>query len=97
MNKYIRGKQNGIILDYQERLAKNSLFEVVSEMEAYPERFAPVDLAKRDKKVDLEVPAEVAAAPNVAPPELIAEAERRFSKPRTTKVSTKTAGLKGEF
>lgn len=97
MKKYIRGKQNGLILDYQERLAKNSLFEVITEKEAYPERFAPVDLTKRDKKVDLEVPVEVTAAPNVAPPELVAEAEKRFGKGKGTKISpVKSAGLKGE-
>lgn len=67
MVKYLRAKTNGIVMDYHERLASNPDWELVTEQEAFPERFAPVDIKVREKKVELNVPVEVVAPPVVAP------------------------------
>jgi hypothetical protein len=47
---YIRVKADGFIYDYNEMLARNSLCEVITEQEAYPEREITEEVAERIKK-----------------------------------------------
>ena len=102
MTKYLRSKTNGMIFDWSEKLTRNPNVEEVTEQEAYPERFAPVDLSKREVMVELSVPKEaVTPPPNIAP-ELLAEASKPFgtknSKPiKKAPSTTDVAGLLGEF
>lgn len=90
MTQYLRAKTNGFIMEHNERLALLPEWESVTEQEAFPERFAPVDLEAREPQVDITVNAEV-ESPVVVSPELEVEATRRFKKPRMAT----TAGLKG--
>lgn len=95
MTKYLRAKTNGMIFEYTERLALNPNVEVITEQEAYPERFAPVNLEKHKPTIDLSVKVETVAPPVVAP-ELLAEASKPFgtrNSRRITGKSTETAGL----
>lgn len=94
MVQFIRGKQNGIILDYQERLANHPLFEVISEQEAYPERFAPVKFSEREQKITLDIP-EAVVKPQTISPELEIESTKRLRTPRMAQ-ATKITGNKGE-
>lgn len=89
MTKYLRSKVNGIILDWNERLANNPNMEVLTEQEAYPERFAPVDLSKRKSTIDLTVDAAAVIPPPVVAPELLAEASRPFGGPNAKRVSAR--------
>jgi hypothetical protein len=84
MTKFIRAT-NGIIFDYSERLAKVAGMEVVTEQEAYPERFAPVDLSKREQKIDLDVPEAVTEPPPYVSPEFAADAGRPLGSARAQK------------
>lgn len=101
--RYLRSKNNGMILEWNEVLARNPSVVEVTEQEAYPERSAPVDLSKREKIVDLSVPKDVVAPPPEVAPELLAEASKPFgtknSRPRSTKqtVAADAAGLLGDF
>lgn len=102
MKKYIRSKVNGIIFDYDARLVGNPNAEIITEAEAYPERFRPAELEKHTAKVSIQVPVEVTEAPNEAPDALRAEATERFSKPATTKLKAAPkkvdlGGLMGDF
>lgn len=45
--KYIRVIKDGFIYDYNEILAKNPGCEVITEEEAYPERFIPSHALER--------------------------------------------------
>ena len=99
MKKYLRAKTNGIIFEWNERLAFNQDVEEVTEEEAYPERFAPVNLKARKPTVDLSVKTETVAPPTVSP-ELLAEASKPFDGPRSRRVTVapsaapvSTAGL----
>lgn len=107
--RYLRSKNNGVIFEYTERLAANPNVEEITEQEAYPERFAPVDISKRKPTIDITIPEEVVKpAPEVAP-ELIAEASRPMGRgrpvvtpARTVKQTTKSAvpsfaGLVGDI
>lgn len=103
MTNYLRSKINGIVFDYNERLAIHPDVEVISERQAFPERFAPVDIAKHVPKVDLTIKEETEAPP-VTPPELAAQKGRVFGNIGQPKVAKKTTepkldvtGLKGEF
>lgn len=77
MRKYLRAKTNGMIFDWNEVLLNNPDIEEITEQDAYPERFAPVDLKTRTPVVDLTVNVET-VAPATAPPELLAEASKPF-------------------
>lgn len=44
---YIRVKKDGFIYDYNEQLAKHPSCEVISEEQAFPERFVPAHVADR--------------------------------------------------
>lgn len=91
MKRYVRSRINGIIFEWNERLALNPDVETVTEQEAYPERFAPVDLKAHKPTIDLSVKVETVAPPVIAP-ELLAEASKPFGTPRATRVSApKTA------
>lgn len=92
-----------MIFEWNEILARNPNVRELTEKEAYPERFAPVDLAKREKTVDLSVPEEVVTPPPQVAPELLAEASKPFgtknSRPRSAKqtVAADAVGLLGDF
>lgn len=100
MTKYLRAKTNGFVFEYNDRLAMLPEWEEVTEEQAFPERFAPVDLAKRETKVELTVSEAALAQPPVSP-ELEAEATRSMNR-RTTTRAPRTqvglpAGLEGAF
>ena len=103
--RYLRSNINGMIFEWNEIMAKNPDVKEVTEQEAYPERFAPVDLAKRKSEIDLNVPEAVTAAPVEASPELRGEASKPFgrgerivvSKPKKTMSATEAVGLVGDF
>lgn len=90
-----------MIFEWNAILARNPDVEEVTEQEAYPERFAPVDLAKRKAAVDVSVPEAVTTPPPDVAPELLVEASKPFgtknSKPHKAKQSADVAGLLGEF
>jgi hypothetical protein len=48
---YIRVKKDGFIYEHSERLAVHPECEVVSEMEAYPERFITPEVAEKIEAV----------------------------------------------
>ncbi len=95
MRKYIRSKVNGMIFDWNESLAKNPNAEVISENEAYPERFVPDTFKGYAPKVEIKIPEEIITPPNEAPLALREEATRRFSKPKTNKISASSADISG--
>lgn len=85
---YIRVKKDGFLYDYNEILAKNPGCEVITEQEAFPERFVPAHVAdrvktpgnpkhttKRKAALDLST-ADIPEAPLYTPPELAEEAAR---------------------
>lgn len=101
--RYLRSKNNGMILEWSETLARNPNVVEVTEQEAYPERLAPVDLSKREKAVDLSVPKAAVVPPPEVSPELLAEASKPFgtrnSKPHKAKPAPAidAVGLLGDF
>lgn len=85
---YIRVKKDGFLYDYNEILAKNPACEVITEQEAFPERFVPAHVAdrvgtpknpkratKRKAALDLTT-ADIPEAPPYTSPELAAEASK---------------------
>lgn len=50
--QYIRVKKDGFIYEYSPTLAANSACEVISEEQAYPERFVPAHALERIEKVE---------------------------------------------
>ena len=87
-NMYIRVKKDGFLYDYNEILAKNPGCEVITEQEAFPERFVPAHVAdrvgtpenpkratKRKAALDLTT-ADIPEAPPYTSPELAAEASK---------------------
>ena len=85
---YIRVKKDGFLYDYNEILAKNPACEVITEQEAFPERFVPTHVAdrvetpetpkratKRKAALDLTT-ADIPEAPPYTSPELAAEASK---------------------
>ena len=85
---YIRVKKDGFLYDYNEILAKNPACEVITEQEAFPERFVPAHVAdrvetpetpkratKRKATLDLTT-ADIPEAPPYTSPELAAEASK---------------------
>lgn len=90
---FLRHKEDGEIMHFDERLSKHPKLEIVTEREAYPERFADPSVADRVNppfrrgrarkqedmpRVDLNIPDEVVTPPPVTPPELAADAARGF-------------------
>lgn len=101
---YLRSIKTGVILPYNERIVRAGGVEPVTEEQAFPEKFAPVPLAERKEQVKIDVPAEAAEAPPYTPPELQADASRRFGTPTATRrnkpktdAATVVAGLDGDF
>lgn len=85
---YIRVKKDGFLYDYNEILAKNPACEVITEQEAFPERFVPTHVAdrvetpenpkratRRKAALDLTT-ADIPEAPPYTSPELAAEASK---------------------
>lgn len=106
MKQYMRSKVNKAIFDYNEVLLKNPSIEVISELEAYPERFAPVDLTARRLVVDLSVSDDVIPPPADPSPEVAAQRGTLFAavngpKPKPVKApkpaTTDVLGLVGEI
>ena len=84
---YIRVKADGFIYEYNERMAVHPACEVISEEEAYPERFITPVVAekieaiakpKRTRKVrkGLDLTTDIPVEPVYTDPELAAEAVR---------------------
>ena len=80
MDVYLRSKNNGVIFPYNDRLLAAGGLEVVTEKEAFPERFAPAKLSEREQSIKLTVD-EAAFVPEPSP-ELVAEATSRLKPPR---------------
>mgnify|MGYP001564731533 CR=1 FL=1 len=91
MKKYLRSRVNGIILEWNVRLANNPSMEALTEQEAYPERFTTIDLSKRKPTIDLTVDKAAITPPPVVASELLAEASRPFGGPKATRVTRKPA------
>jgi hypothetical protein len=53
--RYLRGREDGFIYDWNPILAENSSLEEVTEEEAYPERFVPKAQKGRQTKLTLDV------------------------------------------
>lgn len=97
--KYLRSKVNGMVFEYTERLAANPNVEVVTEREAFPERFTSAEVLKREPTIKLDVPAEVVAEPEVAP-ELAKQRGVTFAslpKIKLKKSNAEVAGLMGDI
>ena len=77
--QYIRVKSDGFIFDYNPILAANPECEVVSEEEAYPERFVPPATLARRSALDLST-ADIPEPPEASSPELAADAARGLMK-----------------
>lgn len=85
---YIRVRKDGFIYEYNEILAKNAECEVITEEQAYPERFvprhlydvdtpAPVKTVRTRRKAALDLAtADIPEAPLFTPPELAEDASR---------------------
>lgn len=93
MKKYLRHREDGEIMNYSDRLATHPKMEVVTEQEAYPERFVGQPLAARllvvRATVDtppttaaMAVPDEVITPPaeTTVTPELMADGARGFGR-----------------
>lgn len=85
--QFIRVKVDGFIYDYNEILAGNPECEVLSEEDAYPERFIPehvevvVEPAKKEFRVKRKAALDLSTddipeAPAYTSPELAAEAAK---------------------
>jgi len=80
---YIRVKKDGFIYDYNDILARNPACEVITEEQAYPERFMPEAAKKKatrkSKKVapviDMSTD-DIPEPPEYTLPELAEEASR---------------------
>lgn len=102
MKLYIRSKVNGMILDWSPSLAKNPSVEVISESEAYPERFIPEPFKGYTPKVEIDIPEAIVTPPNEAPLALREESTIRAARamPRNNKIKQTAdfSGLvKGDF
>ena len=87
---YIRVRKDGFVYDFNEQLAKNSTCEVITEKEAFPERFITPEIEakiavivgtakpKRGRKPrkPLNVATDILDDPVYTDPELAAEAAR---------------------
>lgn len=83
--QYIRVRNDGFIYDYSERLAVHPDCEVISEQEAFPERFVTPEVAVRIEAFDkpkrgrkapkgLDLTTDIPDEPVYTDPELAAEA-----------------------
>ena len=83
--QYIRVKKDGFIYDYSERLAVHPECEVISEQEAYPERFITPTVSEKIEEITkpkrgrkaakgLDLSTDIPDEPVYTDPELAAEA-----------------------
>lgn len=81
MTRYLRNKADGFIYEWHPILANNPKCEEITEQEAFPERFAPVEVVekakRRTKKLALETD-DIPEAPVYTSPELSADASRNL-------------------
>ena len=81
--RYIRVKKDGFIYDYNEILAKNPSCEVVEEAEVLPppEVVEVVKAQRKPRKAALDLStADIPEPPPHTPPELAADAARKWPK-----------------
>ena len=78
VNMFFRSKLSGVIYPYNEIMVNNNGVELITEQQAYPERFAPDGALKREPTIKLEVPKVVLEKPEVSP-ELAAQKGVTFS------------------
>lgn len=97
MTKYMRSKLNGLVFEWNERMVNNPVVEVVSEQEAFPERFIPEAFKDVPQRVSIDIPKEVVEAPAQVAPELIAEASKPFGTRNSKTFTRAKAGLVGDF
>ena len=88
--QFIRVIKDGFIYDYNARMAALSSCEVISELQAFPERFVPEHAVKRIKKPaakaqakastssGLNLATDIPEEPVYTDPELAAEAGRNW-------------------
>jgi len=87
VTRYLKSRKDGWIFEWDPILAKNPLCYEVTEQEAFPERFIPVQQveevkktkAKRKTKLDLDT-IDIPEEPDLTPPELAADAARGWPK-----------------
>jgi hypothetical protein len=84
---YIRVKKDGFIYDHNERMAVHPACEIITEREAYPERFITEEVAEkieelgkprrgRKPRKGLDLATDIPEEPVYTDPELAAEASR---------------------
>jgi hypothetical protein len=84
---YIRVKSDGFIYEYNERMAVHPECEIVTEQQAYPERFMTAEIEEkiedfikpkrgRKPKAALDLSTDIPEEPVYTDPELAAEAAR---------------------
>ena len=83
---YIRVKKDGFIYPYNDLMAKNPECEVVTEQEAFPEKFIDAQVAEQiekltkpkrgAKKAALDLTTDISEEPVYTNPELASEAAR---------------------
>jgi hypothetical protein len=82
MRKFLRHKDKGTIYNYNENMVEQGMahLEVVTEEEAFPERFQPKKTRGRKPKVKLEKVVVEEENPDPTPPELAEEAAKGWPK-----------------
>jgi hypothetical protein len=88
MARYLKSRKDGWIFEWDPILANNPVCYEVTEEEAYPERFIPVQQveevkktrAKRKSNLDLGLEDFSIDVPNPTSPELAADAARGWPK-----------------
>jgi hypothetical protein len=77
MEKFFRHRKTGVIYPFNDRLLNNITVELVTEEQAFPERFAAKAVLEHKKQVDITIAEEVVAPP-FTPPELGAQLGEKF-------------------
>lgn len=75
MVQYLRHKAKGTIYSWNTEIAKNPNIEVVTEQEAFPERFTPPEIKIRRSKLNI-TPTVIEEPPHIEFPEINADASR---------------------
>lgn len=79
MTQHIRLKMTGEIFDYHPVLAQNPACEVVSEEDAFPERYMPAGTKRRRRTSKLNFTTEdIPEAPPYTSPEINIDASRNL-------------------
>jgi hypothetical protein len=77
--QWIRSRVNGMVFPYNEVLAENPVCEVISEEEAFPEKFMPAHARKRKRgpqQLTLDLTTEDIPEPPGVPEEVRVQASR---------------------